>query len=514
MIRLRLILGDQLNTHHSWFNTVDDHTYYLFAEMSQEAAFPEQHIQKIVAFFSAMRAMADTLRARGHKVIYQPISEHPERNLHERIQALALELHVDQFEYQLPDDYRLDEELLGIAKALKALGVSASHYDTEHFYTHRHELKEFFGEKSLLMERFYRAMRKKHQVLMAGEKPVGGQWNFDRENRKSYDHKAPLKDPLAFHHDVRALCNEIDKSGIPYFGSIVDTDFNWPKTYQEASLMLVYFCEELLPHFGTYQDALYSQHHFLFHSRLSFAMNAKIIGPHEVINKVIETYEKYPSRVSLPQVEGFVRQILGWREFMRGVYWKEMPQYKSLNYFNHKRPLPDFYWTGKTKMRCVAHAIEQTMEDAYAHHIQRLMVTGNFGLLAELDPDALDQWYLGVYVDAIEWVELTNTRGMSQYADGGIIATKPYISSANYIDKMSDYCKSCHFSPKEKTGERACPFNALYWNFLIKKREVLKGNQRMSMMYRILDKKSSSELKAYTEKAEALLADLDGTLGE
>jgi len=514
MIRLRLILGDQLNTHHSWFDTVDENTYYLFAEMSQEAASPEQHIQKIVAFFNAMRAMAHTLKTKGHKVIYQSISEHPERSLQERIHALAVELQIDRFEYQLPDDYRLDQELLRLSSALNAGGIRTSDYDTEHFYTHRYELQEFFGEKSLLMERFYRAMRKKHRVLMQGDKPIGGQWNFDKENRKSYDHKVAIKDPLAFHHDVRLLCSEIDESGIPHFGSIEHTDFNWPRDYKEAMQLLDYFCQELLPHFGTYQDALYSQHRFLFHSRLSFAMNAKIISPRKVIDKVIATYENDTSRVTLPQLEGFIRQILGWREFMRGVYWKEMPGYKSLNYFNHKRPLPDFYWTGKTKMRCVAHAVEQTMEDAYAHHIQRLMVTGNFGLLAEIDPDALDRWYLGVYADAIEWVEITNTRGMSQYADGGIIATKPYISSANYIDKMSDYCKSCHFSPKEKTGEKACPFNALYWNFLLKKREVLQGNQRMSMMYRILDKKSSSELEAYTERAEQLLADLDGTLGK
>jgi deoxyribodipyrimidine photolyase-related protein len=511
--RIRLLLGDQLNQSHSWFDQVHDDTLYIMAEMHQEAQHPVQHMQKIVAFFHAMRTFARQLETKGHKVTYQSISEYPERSLSERIITLIELNDVQCFEYQLPDDYRLDKQLHEMSVLLKSRSITVNTIDTEHFLTHRYELSELFSEKSLLMERFYRYMRKKHKVLMDGDKPHGGKWNFDHENRKAYDGKIPIIDPLTFKYDVSSLVEEIKKAGLHTFGEIASTPFNWPKNYTDARLVLDYFCTHLLPHFGTYQDALYSNHSYLFHSRLSFAMNTKMIGPQEVIASVIQASETY-RHTSLAQVEGFVRQVLGWREFMRGVYWKEMPHYKKLNFFNHSRPLPEFYWSGKTKMKCVSHAVTQTRNEAYAHHIQRLMVTGNFGLLAEIDPDAIDRWYLGVYADAIEWVEITNTRGMSQFADGGIIATKPYVSSGNYIDKMSDYCKQCHFNPKEKTGELACPFNALYWNFLVKKRAVLAANQRMSLMYRILDKKPVEELSAHVERAEMILTNLDKYLGE
>jgi deoxyribodipyrimidine photolyase-related protein len=511
--RIRLILGDQLNPAHSWFTQTQGDTIYFMAEMNQEAQHPTQHIQKIVAFFHAMRTFAGHLETSGHQVIYQPISAHPEQSLSSRILAL-IELHnAACFEYQLPDDYRLDKQLRELSDQLQSRGIEVNAADSEHFLTCRFELKQLFGDKSLLMERFYRYMRKKHVILMEGSNPIGGKWNFDHENRKAYDGKTPIAEPLTFNYDVAALVKEVERSGLKTYGDLNSQQFNWPKDYADARRLLDYFCSHLLPHFGTYQDALYSNHSFLFHSRLSFAMNAKMIAPQEVIAVAIQTKEKQ-QHISLAQLEGFVRQVLGWREFMRGVYWKEMPAFKQLNFFNHGRPLPEFYWSGKTKMKCVSHAVTQTKNEAYAHHIQRLMVTGNFGLLAEIDPDALDRWYLGVYADAIEWVEITNTRGMSQFADGGIIATKPYISSGNYIDKMSNYCKQCHFNPKEKTGEQACPFNALYWNFLVKKREVLANNQRMSMMYRILDKKSPEELSAHVERAEMLLADLDKHLGE
>jgi deoxyribodipyrimidine photolyase-related protein len=237
-------------------------------------------------------------------------------------------------------------------------------------------------------------------------------------------------------------------------------------------------------------------------------MNSKLIHPREVIDSAIATYHKNDS-ISLSQVEGFVRQILGWREYMRGIYWKEMPKYQTFNYFNHRQNLPDFYWTGKTKMKCLSESINQTLEYSYAHHIQRLMVTGNYALLTEIDPDQLDDWYLGVYIDAIHWVEITNTRGMSQFADGGIIATKPYISSGAYINKMSNYCKSCSYRVQDKTGEQSCPFNSLYWNFLSKKRVVLKDNPRMGMMYRLLEKKNPDELEAQIRRAEAIIRNPD-----
>ena len=244
---------------------------------------------------------------------------------------------------------------------------------------------------------------------------------------------------------------------------------------------------------------------YLFHSRLSFAMNSKLLHPMEVIQAVIDYWEGNGSTISLNEVEGFVRQILGWREYMRGVYWKEMPGYARCNRLDNQRDLPDFYWTADTKMNCMHHAIKNSLEHAYAHHIQRLMITGNFALLTQVHPDQVDAWYLGIYIDAIEWVEITNTRGMSQFADGGLVATKPYISSGSYINKMSNYCKDCRYNVKEKTGEDACPFNSLYWNFLAEKREHFEGNQRMAMMLSLLDKLDKEELKALRDRAREVI---------
>ncbi|MFM1807573.1 MAG: hypothetical protein RLZZ242_298 [Bacteroidota bacterium] len=513
MKTLRLLLGDQLNPKHSWFNQHCEDTLYFMAEMQQEAQNPIQHTQKVVAFFQAMREFAKQLETKGHPVCYQFIDDAPERTLTQRILSLTALYTIERFEYQLPDDYRLDQQLQALCTLLNAKGITTSAVDTEHFLTSRYELAALFGSKPHLMERFYRYMRKKHDILMESDKPLGGKWNYDHENRKSYDQRAAIIEPMRFNYDVSALVSALTQAQLKTFGHIDAQHFNWPKEYTDAKKLLDFFCAHLLQHFGTYQDALYSEHSFLFHSRLSFALNTKMISPREVISAVVEAHLKDP-RISLTQCEGFVRQVLGWREFMRGVYWKEMPGYASMNFFNHQRSLPQFYWTGKTKMKCVSHAITQTMQEAYAHHIQRLMVTGNFGLLAGIHPDEIDQWYLGVYADAIDWVERTNTRGMSQFADGGIIATKPYISSGNYIDKMSNYCAQCHFNPKEKVGETACPFNSLYWNFLVQHRTVLEKNPRMAMMYRILDKKSEEEVLAQVERAQYLLSDLDKTLGE
>jgi deoxyribodipyrimidine photolyase-related protein len=273
--------------------------------------------------------------------------------------------------------------------------------------------------------------------------------------------------------------------------------------------VLNYFCEHLLAHFGDYQDALYTEHAFLFHSRLSFAMNSKMLHPKEVIETVITHWRVHADIIEISQVEGFVRQILGWREYMRGIYWMKMPAYATLNKLENTNKLPDFYWTAKTKMNCLHHAIKQSLDHAYAHHIQRLMVTGNFALLAQIHPDEVDTWYLGIYIDAIEWVEITNTRGMSQFADGGIVATKPYVSSGSYINKMSNYCSSCHYNVTLKTEKNACPFNSLYWNFLDDKREHFKGNNRMAMMMNLLDKKTPEDISALKERATKIIENPD-----
>ncbi len=508
MKTLRLLLGDQLNSQHSWFNEVNPDVIYVMAEMRQETDYVKHHIQKVVAFFLSMRNFSEELTKRGHQVVYYKISDaNNPHNLEQLILDLVEKNTIEQFEYQFPDEYRLDIQLKSICEKLT---IPTKAVDSEHFYTSRTELGNFFkGKKQLLMESFYRMMRKKHDVLMIGDQPLDGKWNFDHNNRNQYKNEVPIPFPLEFPKNVSELAAEIEAQNITTFGSIDAENFNWPTSRNESLQLIDYFCEHLLEHFGTYQDSLFSGHKFLFHSRLSFAMNSKMIRPKEVVDAVISYYYQNQETIELAQVEGFVRQIIGWREYVRGIYWKEMPNYAQMNALENYNPLPEFFWTGKTKMKCLQHSISQSLTEAYAHHIQRLMVIGNFSLLAQLHPDEVDAWYLGVYIDAIEWVEMPNTRGMSQYADGGIVATKPYVSSGSYINKMSNYCSGCHYNVKEKLGEKACPFNSLYWHFLDEKKQHFANNQRMSMMLALLRKMKPEELAATKEKAISILEDVE-----
>jgi len=501
---LRLILGDQLNPRHSWFAGVQPGVCYLMAEMRQETDYARHHIQKVMAFFAAMRNFAEDLAAAGHQVRYYRISDpdNPQR-LPELIARALAETQADRFEYLLPDEYRLDRQLRELCQGLP---VESGFADTEHFYTHRGELADFFrGKKQLLMESFYRMMRRRHGVLMQGDAPEGGQWNFDRENRRTWSGSPPVPALPQLSQDLTGLEREIRGAGVQTIGRAGAAAFAWPTSRKAALALLGHFCQHLLPCFGAYQDAMHHQEPFLFHSRLSFALNSKMLSPREVVERVAREYHERPGEIQLAQAEGFIRQILGWREYMRGVYWKEMPAYATLNHLQNHRPLPEFYWTGQTHMNCLRTAIRQSLDTAYAHHIQRLMVTGNFALLAQVHPDQVDAWYLGIYIDALEWVEITNTRGMSQYADGGLLATKPYISSANYLRNMSDYCEGCRYNPRKAIGEDACPFNALYWNFLEEKRPWLSGNPRMGMMYRLLDRKDPAEQEGIRRRAAAIL---------
>ncbi len=508
MKTLRLLLGDQLNSEHSWFDEVNPNVMYVMAEMRQETDYVKHHVQKVVTFFLSMRNFSEELTKRGHQVVYYKISDaNNPQNLEQLILDLVEKNTIEQFEYQFPDEYRLDEQLKSICEKLS---IPTKAVDSEHFYTSRNELADFFkGKKKLLMESFYRMMRKKHDVLMVGDQPLDGKWNFDHNNRNQYKNEVPIPFPLEFHQNVIELIAEIEAQNIETFGNIDVKNFNWPTSRKESLQLIDYFCEHLLEHFGTYQDSLFSGHKFLFHSRLSFAMNSKMISPKEVVDAVISYYYQNQETIELAQVEGFVRQIIGWREYVRGIYWKEMPNYAQMNALENYNPLPEFFWTGKTKMKCLQHSISQSLSEAYAHHIQRLMVIGNFSLLAQLHPDEVDAWYLGVYIDAIEWVEMPNTRGMSQYADGGIVATKPYVSSGSYINKMSNYCSSCHYNVKEKLGEKACPFNSLYWHFLDEKKQHFANNQRMSMMLALLRKMKPEELAATKEKAISILEDIN-----
>ena len=509
MKTLRLLLGDQLDINHSWFNQTDKNVIYLMAEMRQETDYVQHHIQKVVAFFLSMRSFAENLRLQKHNIIYFEISDvNNPQNLQTLITNCIEQHQIQKFEYQLPDEYRIDAQLQLICSALK---IESAAVDSEHFYTTRHELKDFFeGKKMLLMETFYRSMRKNHNVLMNGSQPVGDQWNFDHDNRLKYNKQVPIPAEKNFHKNVVDIVAEIENAQIKTMGIIDTANFSWPTSRSECLEVLQYFCENLLKHFGDYEDASHTDEKFLFHSRLSFAMNSKMLSPKEVVTTVVDYYHQNSDDITISQVEGFVRQILGWREYVRGIYWKEMPNYATLNKLENHNKLPDFYWTGETKMNCMQKAISQSLTEAYAHHIQRLMIIGNFSLLTQLHPDEVDAWYLGVYIDAIEWVELPNTRGMSQYADGGILATKPYVSSGSYINKMSNYCSSCHYSVKDKFGDKACPFNTLYWNFLDEKKEYFAKNQRMGMMMNMLKKMNPEELYKIKVKANEIISNIDG----
>lgn len=503
---VRLILGDQLNRFHSWYQTVSEDKLYVMMEIRQETDYARHHVQKVLAFFTAMRGFSDWLKEEGHNVLYLPLDDPKNtQSLTGNLDWIIRENDADAFEYQLPDEYRLDTQL---NKYTKELSIPFESADTEHFLTQRNDLKKFFsGKKTYLMESFYRKMRKKFDILMDGESPSTGNWNYDAENRsKLKDTSILLRHPDQF-KKVKEIHQMVQNSGASTIGEISNKGLNWPCTREEGIELLNYFCEELLPFFGKYQDAMHTDDPFLFHSRLSFALNIKLLHPLEVIHAVEKKWKQDPEKYGIAQVEGFIRQILGWREYMRGIYWAEMPAFAEMNHFGHKAALPGFFWSGDTRMNCMSKSITQSLEHAYAHHIQRLMVTGNFALLAGINPDEVDGWYLGIYIDAIQWVEITNTRGMSQYADGGIVGTKPYVSSANYIDKMSNYCSGCHYNKSKKFGDKACPFNSLYWSFYAKNREKLENNPRIGFVYRTLDRMKDSE--KILAQADEYLANLE-----
>ncbi len=492
---LRLILGDQLNPKHSWFDAVDESVTYVLMEIRSETDYAQHHIQKVLGIFAAMRAFANALLTQKHQVIYIKLNDKTNLQAFDKnCDALIQEHDFTQFEYQLPDEYRLDEHLKNYASSLK---IAINTTDTEHFYSKRNELGDLFaGKKMYLMETFYRYMRKKHDVLIVdGDKPLHGKWNFDEDNRQKLPKNHVPTRPLLFQNDLSAMEAEIIASGVKTIGKVDAKNFLWPINRAQSLELLDFFVTNCLPLFGTFQDAMAPNEWSLYHCRLSFSMNIKLISPQEVVDKAIEAYHERPNEIEYNQLEGFVRQIIGWREYMRGIYWLKMPEYATLNYFEHSEKLPEWFWTGKTKMNCLKNAITQSLDYAYAHHIQRLMVTGNFALLAGVHPDAVDAWYLGIYIDAFEWVEITNTRGMSQFADGGIVGTKPYVSSATYINKMSSYCAGCYYDKNQKTGAKACPFNSLYWNFYDRHEDKLAKNPRIGMMYNVW-RKMEAETKA------------------
>lgn len=507
MTTLRLILGDQLNPLHPWLAHSDDTVIYTLMEIRQETDYVRHHAQKIIAIFAAMRDFAEHLAAKGHRVHYLRLGDADnQQTLATNLDVLIARYAIQRFEYQLADEWRLDQQLQQICQSLPIPTVAC---DSDHFYGKREAAAQLFAaQPRWLMERFYRHMRLQHGVLLDdNQRPCGGQWNFDHDNRKAWRGVPAVAMDRRPCHDHSALWQACLAAGVDSLGDADAAACRWPLNRDQALQQLDAFIAEGLPYFGDFQDAMSRHHGRLFHSLLSFALNTKMLNPRDVVARAEAAWRN--GDAPLAATEGFIRQILGWREYVRGVYWATMPAYRDHNYFDHQRPLPAWFWTAETHMNCLAAAIGQTLQTAYAHHIQRLMVIGNFALLAGLAPEAVHRWYLGVYIDAVEWVELPNTLGMSQFADGGLLATKPYVASAAYIDRMSDYCKGCYYDKKARTGPRACPFNALYWQFFVQHRDKLIRNPRLSLVYRNLDRFSESERQAISQQAARLLAVVD-----
>lgn len=504
---LIIILGDQLSPKLSalWGANKETDTIFM-CEVMAEATYVKHHKKKIALILAAMRAFAQDLRHQGWRVDYVPL-DHPANtgSFDTEIARAVARWNPTRLTTTKASEYRVLEMQRGW---IDTLPCEVNLLEDERFIcsTARFNAWADDGRKQLRMEFFYRDMRRLTGLLMDGDKPIGGQWNFDHDNRKPA--KADLFMPAVKRYapspETRTVLDLVATRFPDHFGDLEPFWFGVSAT--DAQDALSHFINTALPRFGDYQDAMLKDHKFLYHSLISFYLNIGLLDPLEVCQQVEAAY--HAGHCPLNCAEGYIRQILGWREYVRGIYWHEMPQYATSNALGATRSLPEFYWTGDTKMACLKAAITQTKEEAYAHHIQRLMVTGNFAMMAGVNPHEVHKWYLAVYADAFEWVEMPNTIGMSQFGDGGLLASKPYASSGAYIDRMSDYCGDCHFSVKEKTGEAACPFNYLYWDFLLRHREKLGGNPRMAQMYRTFDKMEPSRQRATLDSAQKFLANL------
>ncbi|MFY0691646.1 MAG: cryptochrome/photolyase family protein [Paracoccaceae bacterium] len=501
--RVVLVLGDQLSHDLSALRQANRATdTILMAEVSAEATYVRHHKKKIAFVFSAMRHFAQELAAAGWQVDYTRFDDPANSGTLTGELDRCLARHGPaQVLMTEPGEYRLKAALAEWAKASPIPFTCLE--DTRFIVSHSAFRRWAEGRKSLRMEHFYRDVRRKTGLLMDGSAPEGGRWNYDVENRKPAGRDLFVPRPLTVTPDATtdAVLDLVEAKMGDHFGTL--RPFWFGVTRAEALAALDRFIAEALPSFGDYQDAMLRDEAFLYHSVLSQYLNIGLLGPLEICRRVEQAY--HDGHAPLNAAEGYIRQIIGWREYMRGIYWLRMPGYTDENYLGATRPLPDFYWTGETDMACMAAAIQQTRDEAYAHHIQRLMVTGNFALLAGLDPHQVHEWYLAVYADAYEWVEAPNVIGMSQFADGGYLSSKPYAASGNYINKMSDYCGSCRFKVKEKTGPDACPFNALYWDFLDRNAAKLRGNARLANIYRTWEKMGAPKRDAYLGSARAFL---------
>ncbi len=501
--RLVLVLGDQLTETLSALAQADKaRDTVVMAEVADEAAYVRHHPKKIALIFAAMRKFAHALEQDGWTVAYTQLDDTDNAGsivgelLRRAAQTGASEVLATE-----PGEWRL------IGK-LKYAPLKVHLLPDDRFLATHAEFEAWAeGRKALRMEYFYREMRRKTGLLMEGDQPAGGKWNFDHDNRKAAPEDVTVDGPLRFDPDAttREVLELVQARFGDNFGAL--EPFWFATTRAEALQALDHFIANALPRFGDYQDAMLNENEFLYHAILSPYLNIGLLNVTEICEAAADAYASGPAPINA--AEGFIRQIIGWREYVRGIYFIEGPDYTARNILGHDRDLPWFYWGGETRMNCVAKAVGQTRTQAYAHHIQRLMVTGNFALLAGIDPAQVHEWYLAVYADAFEWVEAPNTIGMSQFADGGVIASKPYVSSGAYINRMSDHCKSCHYSVSAKTGDTACPFNLLYWHFLDRHRDRFSNNPRMGNMYRTWDRMDADKRKTVLAEGDALLARLD-----
>lgn len=510
---LVLMLGDQLSHDNPALEDFDAaRDRILIVEAAAEASHVWSHKARIALFLSAMRHFAAELAEQGMPLIYLQLGRHGHDDLQAAWQAQIAELAPQRIIVCEPGEYRVLKLLKHCAERA---GLPLAVRDDTHFMCSRAEFAHWAGKgKTLRMEFFYRWMRKRHGVLMQRDKPAGDAWNFDHDNRQAFGRHGPqgLPPPLVFERD--GITEQVLRDVETYFpshpGSLAD--FNWPVTRAQALQAMHRFITCKLAEFGLHQDAMWqgapdAQMPFLWHSHLSSSLNLKLLDPREVIAAAEQAWRQHD--LPLASVEGFIRQILGWREFIRGVYWLDMPKMGEANHYGHKRALPKWYWTGETHMNCMRQTIGQTLQYGYAHHIQRLMVTGQFGLLAELDPRQVEAWYLAVYVDAVEWVELPNTAGMALHACGNRFTSKPYVASGAYIKRMSNYCSNCRYKPEIKTGPQACPFTTLYWNFLLKHHDSFTANPRTALMAKNAERWTSAERAAIASAAAHMLDRLD-----
>lgn len=503
-----LILGDQLSDCIATLTALNRRRdMIVMAEVASEATYVKHHKQKIALIFSAMRHFAQRLREQGWQVHYHAYRpDSAAGTLLEVVRSVITTNPVSELVVTECGEYRLQHEMSTAWQS--QLGCPVTILEDSRFISSKAYFADWArGRKQLRMEYFYREMRRTTGLLMDGDKPIGGEWNFDSQNRQAYRGKHPLHQPDRFERDTidGEVLDLVARAFTDHPGSL--ENFNWPTTREQALHALTQFIEHRLPLFGDYQDAMVQNQHTLFHSLLSTSLNCGLLTPREVCRAAEQAY--LSDKAPLNAVEGFIRQIIGWREYVRGLYWLLMPGYASHNHFNNIRPLPDFYWHGKTRMNCMQQCFTNTFENAYAHHIQRLMITGNFALLAGITPAQVCDWYLAVYADAFDWVELPNTLGMVMHADGGIVGSKPYAASGSYINRMSDYCKHCHYNVKTASEHDSCPFNSLYWHFINRHENTFRTNPRMAMIYRSYAKMDDEKKQRIQLRATQLLEQLN-----